>query len=55
MESEHIKGAANKAAGKLKQAAGDSLNNTEMQAKGKAQELKGKAQDKLGEAKDALE
>jgi uncharacterized protein YjbJ (UPF0337 family) len=49
MESEHIKGAANKLAGKAKQAAGDAIGNVEMQ------ELKGKAQDALGDAKDALE
>ena len=55
MESEHIKGAANKLAGKAKQAAGDAIGIVEMQAKGKAQELKGKAQDALGDAKDALE
>lgn len=54
MESEHIKGAANKAAGKLKQAAGDSIDNAEMQAKGKAQELKGGVQNKIGEIKDSL-
>jgi len=55
MESEHIKGAANKLAGKAKQAAGDVLDNAEMQAKGKAQELKGKAQEKVGDIKDSLE
>lgn len=55
MESEHIKGAANKLAGKAKQAAGDALGNVEMQVKGKAQELKGKAQDAVGDAKDSLE
>lgn len=55
MESEHIKSAANKAAGKLKQKAGEALGNKEMQAKGKAQELKGSAQDKVGDVKDAVE
>lgn len=55
MESEDIKGAANKAAGKAKQVVGDALDNKEMKAKGKAQELKGKAQDKVGDMKDALE
>ena len=55
MESEHIKGAANKLAGKAKQAAGDAIGNVEMQAKGKAQELKGKAQDKVADLKDSLE
>lgn len=55
MESEHIKGAADKLAGKAKQAAGDAIDNKEMQAKGKVQELKGKALDKVGDVKDALE
>lgn len=55
MESEHIKGAANKAAGKTKQAVGDAIDNKEMEAKGKAQEMKGEAQDKVGDVKDALE
>jgi len=55
MESEHVKGAANEATGKLKQAAGDAIGNKEMEAKGKLQELKGKAQDVIGDAKDALE
>ena len=55
MESEHIKGAADKLTGKAKQAAGDAIDNKEMQAKGKVQELKGKALDKIGDVKDALE
>lgn len=55
MESEHIKGAANKVAGKLKQAAGDAIGNKEMEVKGKLQEMKGTAQDAIGDAKDALE
>lgn len=55
MESEHLKGAANKAAGKAKQAAGDAMDNKEMQAKGKAQEMKGKVQKAVGDAKDRLE
>jgi len=55
MESEHIKGAANKLAGKAKQKAGEAIDNVEMQAKGKVQELKGKAQEKFGDLKDSLE
>ncbi len=54
MESEHIKGAGDKLAGKTKQAAGEAIDNKEMQAKGKVQELKGKALDKIGDVKDAL-
>lgn len=55
MESEHIKSAANKLSGKAKQAAGEAIDNTEMQIKGKAQEAKGHVQDKIGDAKDAVE
>ena len=54
IESEHIKGAGNKAAGELKQAAGKAIGNKEMQAKGKGQELKGKVQDKIGDVKDVF-
>jgi len=55
MESEHIKGAANKLAGKAKQAVGDAIGNKEMGVKGKLQEMKGHVQDAVGDAKDSLE
>lgn len=55
MESEHIKSAANKAAGKTKQATGDALDNKEMQVKGKAQEVKGRVQEEIADAKQAAE
>ncbi len=55
MESEKFKGAANKLAGKAKQAAGDALGNSEMKVKGKLQEMKGHFQDGIADAKDALE
>jgi len=55
MESEHIKGAANKAAGKIKEVTGDALDNKKMELKGKAQQVKGDAQNAVGDAKDAVE
>ena len=55
MESEHIKSAANKLAGKAKQAMGDAIGNKEMEVKGKLQEMKGHFQDAIGDGKDALE
>lgn len=55
MESEKLKGAVNKVAGKAKQAAGDALGNPEMKVKGKLQEMKGHFQDGIGDAKAALE
>lgn len=55
MESEHIKAAGNKAAGKAKEALGDAINNKEMEIKGKLQQKKADAQDAVGDAKDALE
>ena len=55
MESEHIKGAANKVAGKIKEETGDAIGNKEMELKGKAQQIKGRAQNAVGDAKDAVE
>ncbi len=55
MESEHVKAAGNKLAGKLKEAAGDAIGNKEMELKGKAQQLKADAQKAIGDTKDALE
>ena len=55
MESEHIKAAGNKLAGKAKEAIGDAINDKSMELKGKAQQMKGDAQDAVGDAKDAIE
>lgn len=54
MESEKIKSAANKAAGKFREETGDALGNKEMELKGKAQQVKGDAQKAIGDAKDAI-
>jgi hypothetical protein len=42
--SDKLSGAANKAAGNVRQAAGKATGSKEMQAKGKMQEMKGEAQ-----------
>ena len=52
--TDKIKGAANEAMGKAKQAAGSAIDDPKMRAKGAAQEVKGKAQKAVGGAKDAL-
>jgi uncharacterized protein YjbJ (UPF0337 family) len=49
-----IKGTANEAAGKAKQAYGDATNNPDVKAEGVGQELKGKAQKAVGSVKGAL-
>jgi uncharacterized protein YjbJ (UPF0337 family) len=52
--TDKIKGMANEAAGKTRQAAGDAMDDPEMEAKGAAQESKGKLQQAKGDAKDAV-
>ncbi|HMO96288.1 MAG TPA: CsbD family protein [Tepidiformaceae bacterium] len=48
-----MKGKANRAAGAVREKAGDVTGNEEMEAKGKAQNAKGRAQEATGKAKDA--
>ena len=52
--TDKIKGAANEAAGKVKQGIGSATGSDKMQAEGAAQELKGKAQGTVGDAKGAV-
>jgi uncharacterized protein YjbJ (UPF0337 family) len=54
MDKEHVKGAADKAKGAVKDAAGKIMNDKELQAKGKMDKAKGAARQPLGDAKDAL-
>jgi uncharacterized protein YjbJ (UPF0337 family) len=54
MDKEHIKGAADKAKGGVKDAAGNLMNDKELQAEGKLDKAKGEAREALGDAKDAL-
>ena len=55
MESEHIKAAGNKIAGKAKELTGEAFNDKSLELKGHAQQAKADAQDAIGDAKDAVE
>lgn len=54
MDKEHVKGAADKAKGAIKDAAGKVTGDKEMQAEGKADKAKGAAHSAAGDAKDAV-
>ena len=54
MDREHIKGAADKAKGAIKDAAGKLTGDKEMQAEGKMDKAKGDAHKTAGDVKDAL-
>ena len=53
MDKEHIKGAADKAKGAIKDAAGKITGDKEMQAEGKFNKAKGAARQAVGDVKDA--
>lgn len=52
--TDKIKGAANEAAGNVKQAVGKATDNPKLEAEGMLQERKGEAQQAVGNAKDAV-
>jgi uncharacterized protein YjbJ (UPF0337 family) len=52
--TDKIKGAANEAAGTVKQGVGDAVGNPNLQVEGAGQKLKGEAQEAVGKAKDAV-
>ena len=52
--TDKIKGAANEAAGTVKQGVGDAVGNPNLQVEGAGQKLKGQAQGAVGDAKDAV-
>jgi uncharacterized protein YjbJ (UPF0337 family) len=54
MDKEHIKGAADKAKGAVKDAAGKLTGDKQMQAEGKLDKAKGAAREATGDAKDAV-
>ena len=54
MDKEHLKGAADKAKGAVKDAAGKLTGDKQMQAEGKIDKAKGAAHEALGDAKDAV-
>jgi uncharacterized protein YjbJ (UPF0337 family) len=53
VDKEHIKGAADKAKGAMKDAFGKMTDDKEMQVEGKFDKAKGAARESLGDAKDA--
>lgn len=54
MDKEHVKGAADKASGAIKEGIGNLTNDSSMKAKGKMDKAKGEAREALGDVKDAL-
>jgi uncharacterized protein YjbJ (UPF0337 family) len=54
MDREHIKGAADKAKGAIKDAAGKITGDTKLQTEGKIDKAKGAAHDAAGDVKDAV-
>ena len=55
MDKEHVKGAADKAKGAVKDAAGKMMDDKKLQAEGKMDKAKGSAREALGDAKDAIQ
>jgi uncharacterized protein YjbJ (UPF0337 family) len=54
VDKEHIKGAADKAKGAIKDVAGKVTGDKELQAEGKMDKAKGSGHEALGDAKDAV-
>jgi len=54
VDSEHVKGAADKVKGAIKDAAGKVTGDNELQAEGKFDKAKGAAHDAAGDVKDAV-
>ena len=53
MDREHVKGAADKAKGAIKDTAGKVMDDKKLQAEGKFDKAKGAAHDAVGDVKDA--
>ena len=54
MDKERIKGAAQKAGGAIKEAAGKATGDAKLQSEGKADKVAGAARNAVGGAKDAV-
>jgi uncharacterized protein YjbJ (UPF0337 family) len=54
MDKEHVKGAADKAKGAVKDATGKITNDKELQSEGKIDKAKGEAHNVAGDVKDAV-
>jgi uncharacterized protein YjbJ (UPF0337 family) len=53
MDREHVKGAADKAKGSIKETAGKAMNDKELQSEGKVDKAKGDLHNAAGDVKDA--
>lgn len=53
MDKEHVKGAADKASGAIKEGIGKATGDKSMEVKGKIDKAKGEVRDAIGDAKDA--
>jgi uncharacterized protein YjbJ (UPF0337 family) len=53
MDKEHVKGAADKVVGKIKEVAGHVTGDKKLETEGKVDQAKGAVHDKVGDAKDA--
>lgn len=54
MDKQHVKGAAKKAEGSVKEAAGKMAGDKSLEMKGKKDKAEGKIREKVGDAKDAI-
>ena len=54
MDKEHLKGAADKASGAVKDAVGKATGNDKLRVEGAIDKAKGEVHEKLGDAKDAI-
>jgi uncharacterized protein YjbJ (UPF0337 family) len=54
MNNEHVKGAADSVAGKIKEVAGHVSGDKQLETAGKVDQLKGAAHKAVGDAKDAV-
>jgi len=54
MDKEHVKGAADKASGAVKEGIGKATGDKSMEVKGKLDKAKGEAREALGDAKDEM-
>ncbi len=54
MDKEHLKGAADKASGTMKEAAGKITGNEKLEAEGKFDKVKGEVRQGVGDVKDHL-
>ena len=54
MDKEHVKGAADKAKGAIKDAAGKLTGDKELQSEGKMDKVKGDIRNAAGDVKDAV-